>query len=88
MQQDRLQKRTLAQTSPEYTENSNKKITQHPGTYINTEAKSNMTDLFSWNIFEQKLNKALDAALLDVARKTDLQIVQKDMVAIRSENEK
>lgn len=88
MSLESTKKRLLQQTSPEsYTANSPKKSFTGENCSLGALANSsNMADVFSWTVFDQKLNSALDAKLQDVAKKEDLASLQAKMQELSSEN--
>lgn len=76
-------KRTLEQTSPDIASaNTPKKIT------INKKHTTSpaMADCFSWAIFDQKLNSALDDKLKGLVRKEDLAPITTEIQELRCEN--
>lgn len=85
-----INKRTLSQTSPELSQSSSKKAS-HLQSEAQPEQLLDMADsdieldsAFSWRRFCRILDKKLE----NVARKADLDVVQQEVIKLRSENSK
>lgn len=73
-------KRTLEATSPDYTEKNSKKHLSCQNMAENSQSASQ--DVFSWSRFSD----LLDDKLKDVARKTDLVVIQTEIQELKEEN--
>lgn len=77
--QSSTSKRIFRQTSPDesVTPNSKKHI------YGNNKPTSSMPDQFSWDVFEQKMEKMLE----NVAKKEDIMLIRAEIDGLKKENE-